>query len=108
MDRFGWMVVRAYLPALLALVLAVVCMFWTSLFGEFAPLRALVPWTKWLPPILLLAALVAGLATTLRLWRWKQGELPVCPGCGGPMGRVHHAAGGDWRKCQACGGKQCP
>ncbi|RYE89868.1 MAG: hypothetical protein EOO78_32480 [Oxalobacteraceae bacterium] len=106
MNRFGWMVVRAYLPALVALVLAVVCMLWTSLFGSVAWLHALVPYMKWLPPVFLLAALATGLAATLRLWRWQHGATPTCTGCGGPLGRLQHAAHGDYRKCLACGGKQ--
>ena len=106
MNRYGWMLVRAYLPALMALVLAVVCMLWTSLFGGVAMLHALVPYATWLPPVFLLAALVTGLIATLRLWHWKNGKAPRCAGCGGPLGRLHHGAQGDYRKCLACGGKQ--
>lgn len=103
MDRFGWMIVRAYLPALGALVLAVLAMGWTSLFGNIGTLHVVVPIVKWLPPLFLLAALGAGLVATLRLWRWKSGKLPTCAGCGGPLGRVRHGVSGDTRKCQACG-----
>lgn len=106
MNRFAWMVFRAYLPALGALVLAVTTMLWTSMFGSIAVLHSVVPYTKWLPPLFLLAALVAGLVATLRMWRWRTGQLPVCAGCGGPLGRVHHGASGDTRKCLACGHRQ--
>ncbi|MET0582291.1 MAG: hypothetical protein ABWX88_05030 [Pseudoxanthomonas sp.] len=106
MNRYGWMVVRAYLPALAALAAAAVCMLWTSLFGSFQSLHLLVPYVKWLPPVFLLAALVTGLTATLRLWRWKSGETPRCAGCGGPLGGLHHGKQGDYRKCLACGGKQ--
>ena len=106
MNRYGWMVVRAYLPALVALAAAVVCMLWTSLFGGLSHLHALVPYVKWLPPAFLLAALVTGLISTLRLWNWKSGKAPRCAGCGGPLSRLHHGAQGDFRKCLACGGKQ--
>ena len=61
MNRYGWMVVRAYLPALIALALAVVAMVWTSLFNHSASLNGLVPYAKWIPPFALLGALVAGL-----------------------------------------------
>lgn len=106
MNRYGWMVVRAYLPALAALAAAVVCMLWTSLFGSVSHLHGLVAYAKWLPPVFLLAALVTGLISTLRLWNWKTGKAPRCAGCGGPLSRLHHGAHGDFRKCLACGGKQ--
>ena len=106
MNRFGWMMLRAYLPALGALVLAVMAMLWTSLFGSIDSLHVAVPYVKWLPPLFLLAALVAGLIATLRMWRWRTGQLPVCAGCGGPLGRVRHSPQGDMRKCLACGGHQ--
>ena len=106
MDRYGWMVVRAYLPALLALAVAVLAMGWTSLFGHNAALNALASYAKWVPPFALLAALIAGLYSTLRLWHWKSGKTPRCRGCDGPLGRLHHGPKGDCRKCLACGGKQ--
>ena len=106
MNRYGWMVVRAYLPALAALVAAVVCMLWTSLFRGADGLRLFVPYMKWLPPVFLLAALVTGLVATLRLWNWKTGKAPHCAGCGGALSRLHHGAQGDFRKCLACAGKQ--
>ena len=106
MNRYGWMVVRAYMPALVALALAVVAMLWTSLFGHSANLNVLVPYAKWIPPFALLAALIAGLLTTLRLWHWQSGKVAKCHGCGGPLGRLHHGTHGDYRKCLGCGGKQ--
>lgn len=106
MNRFGWMMLRAYLPAVGALMLAIMTMLWTSLFGNVDALRSAVPYIKWLPPLCLLAALIAGLIATLRMWRWRTGKLPVCTGCGGPLGRVRHSPQGDVRKCLACGGHQ--
>ena len=58
------------------------------------------------PAVSLLAALIAGLVATLRLWHWKTGKAPRCPGCGGPLSRLHHGAQGDFRKCLVCAGKQ--
>ena len=106
MNRYGWMLLRAYLPALVALVVAIACMLLTSLVGSVAMLRALVPYAKWLPPLFLLAALVAGLIATLGLWRWQRDQAPRCAGCGGPLGRLRHGATGDTRKCLACGNRQ--
>ena len=106
MNRFGWMLLRAYLPAIGALVLAIMGMLWTSLFGSIDALRAAVPIVKWLPPVFLLAALVSGLIATLRMWRWRTGQLPACAGCGGPLGRVQQGPQGATRKCLACGSRQ--
>jgi hypothetical protein len=106
MNRYGWMVVRAYLPAVAALLLAVLAMFWTSAFGNIDALKTWVPYAKWLPPVALLLALVSGGIATLRMWRWQRGQEPACSGCGGALGRLRHAPTGDYRKCLCCGGKQ--
>ncbi len=106
MNRYGWMVLRAYLPALIALALALLAMLWTSLFNHSTMLNGLVDYAKWIPPFALLAALVAGLVPTLRLWHWKNGKTLRCRGCDGPLGRLRHGPQGDYRKCLACGGKQ--
>ena len=106
MNRYGWMLLRAYLPALVALVVAIACMLLTSLVGSVAMLRALVPYAKWLPPLFLLAALVAGLIATLGLWRWQRDQAPTCTSCSGPLGRLRHGPNGDTRKCLACGNRQ--
>ena len=106
MNRYGWMLLRAYLPALVALVLAVASMLWTSVLGTTSLLHGLVPYAKWLPPVFLVAALGAGLATTLRLWRWQHDQAPKCTGCGGPLGRLQRSVQGDTRKCLACGSRQ--
>ena len=106
MNRYGWMLFRAYLPALACLAVATGAMVWTSLLGSMEPSRHLVLYSKWIPPIALLAALVSGGIATLRMWRWQRGTTPACTGCGGPLGRVHASPMGDYRKCLACGGRQ--
>ena len=106
MNRYGWMLFRAYLPALVALAVALGAMVWTSLLGSMEPARHLVLFSKWIPPIALLVALASGGVATLRMWRWQRGETPACAGCGGALGRVQHASAGDYRKCLCCGGRQ--
>lgn len=105
MNRFGWMVLRAYLPAAVSLLLAMGAMLWTSLSASIVSLRDLLPVVKWIPPFALLAALISGGIATLRMWRWQHGKTPICA-CGGPLGRVRHGSAGDYRRCLACGGKQ--
>lgn len=104
MNRYGWMVVRAYMPALAALLLAVIAMFWTSTLGNTGALKGLVPYAKWIAPIALLAALLGGGIATARLWRWKRGQVPVCKRCGGPLAKLRHGA----CKCRSCGIRQTP
>lgn len=106
MNRYGWILLRAYLPAAAALVFTIAFMLWTSVAGSVNALNTLVPVVKWLPPLALLVALVSGGIATVRMWRWQRGQSPVCAGCQGPLGRVRHGPRGDYRKCLACGGKQ--
>lgn len=106
MNRYGWILLRAYLPAAAALVFAIAFMFWTSVADNVSVLSGWVPWLKWLPPLALLVSLVSGGIATLRMWRWQRGELPTCAGCKGPLGRLRHGSQGNYRKCLACGGRQ--
>ena len=106
MNRYGWILLRAYLPAAAALVFAAAFMFWTSVAGSVDGLNQWVPWLKWLPPLALLVALASGGIATLRMWRWQRGEAPVCASCEGPLGGVRHGPQGDYRKCLACGRRQ--
>ena len=106
MNRYAWMVVRIYLPAVIALGLALFTMIVTFYFSATAELNGLTPYLTWITPISLLAALVAGGIATMRMWHWQSGKAAKCAGCGGALGRVRHAPEGDYRKCLACGGKQ--
>lgn len=104
MNRYAWMVVRAYMPAVAALLLAVIAMVWTSALGSTDLLKDLVPYAKWVAPAALLAALISGGIATLRLWRWQRGQAPVCEGCGGPLRPLRNGS----RKCLSCGAVNAP
>lgn len=99
MNRYAWMVVRMYLPAVVALGVALVTTIATSFFGSTAELNGLAP-------ISMLVALVSGGIATLRMWNWQSGKTPRCAGCGGPLSRVHHAADGAYCTCLACHGRR--
>ena len=105
-NRYGWMLLRVYLPALLALGLALLAMVVTLFFSTTAALNGLTPYLTWITPISLLVALVAGGIATMRMWHWQSGKTPACRGCKGPLGRLRHGEHGDYRKCLVCGGKQ--
>lgn len=106
MNRYGWILLRAYLPAAAALIFAVTFMGWTSLAGNVNALSGWVPWFKWLPPLALLVALVSGGIATVRMWRWQRGESSGCASCQGPLGRLRRGPQGEHRKCLACGSRQ--
>ncbi|HEY5971415.1 MAG TPA: hypothetical protein VIT22_05490 [Pseudoxanthomonas sp.] len=106
MNRYGWMLLRVYMPALGALGLALAAMIATSVFGDSTALNGLTPYLTWATPVALLLALVAGGIATMRMWHWQSGKVPACRGCKGPLGRLQHGEHGDYRKCLACGGKQ--
>ena len=106
MNRYGWMVVRVYTPAVIALGVALAAMIVTFFFSSTAALNGLTPYLTWVTPIALLVALVAGGIATMRMWHWQSGKVPACRGCKGPLGRLQHGEHGDYRKCLACGGNQ--
>lgn len=106
MNRYAWMLVRVYLPALIALGLALATMIATFFFSGSAALNGLSPYLTWVTPISLLVALATGGFATVRMWHWQSGRTPACRGCKGPLGRLRHGEHGDYRKCLACGGDQ--
>lgn len=106
MNRYAWILLRAYLPAAVLLLVAVGTMAWISLAGNVHMFRGSVPVLRWLPPLALLAALVAAAVATLRMWRWQRGDAPSCAACKGPLGRLHRDDGGQYRRCVACGRRQ--
>jgi len=103
MNRYSRILLRAYLPAALALACAVALMWLTSLLGSIDATRSWVPVAKWLPLLALLAALLSGTLATWRTWRWQRGGAKVCAACGGPLDSVHRGADGPWQRCQSCG-----
>ena len=106
MNRYAWILLRAYLPATVLLLVAIGTMLWISVAGNVDMLSGWVSFLRWLPPVALLAALVAAAVATLRMWRWQRGDAPTCAACKGPLGRLHHGRAGDYRTCVACGARQ--
>ena len=106
MDRWGWVALRAYGPAALALLAAVVSMavLWSL---ETSPLlEGVVAVARWVPLILAVVASGLVVAATYRLVQWQRGTHVSCPKCGGALG--HERAGyvrmgGTYRRCYACG-----
>lgn len=106
MDRWDWMAIRAYAPAVGALVFAAVAMIVVTGWQANPSLTGFVEIGRW---VSLLGLAVTGwlvAAPTYRLLRWQRGAGPCCPNCDGPLGheRAGYAnRGGAYRKCYACG-----
>lgn len=106
MDGWGLVALRAYGPAALALLAAVVSMvvLWS---WETSPLLAgVVAVARWVPLILAVVASGLVVAATYRLVQWQRGTHVSCPKCGGPLGHErpgYARMGGTFRRCYACG-----
>lgn len=105
MDRWGWVAVRAFGPAVVALLVGVVSMV-VFPTGPSTPLLAGFAMVgQWIQLAAVAMALWLVLTPTYRLWRWQRGKGPTCPRCGGPLGceRLGYASrGGAYRCCYAC------
>ena len=106
MDRWDWIMFRAYAPAVVALLVAAVSMIMVSGWQSHPVLAGFVVVGRWVP---LLALMVTGclvVAPTYRLLRWSRLKGPICPRCSGPLGhkRAGYAnRGGAYRRCYSCG-----
>ncbi len=102
MNRYTSILLRAYLPAAVLLLVAIGAMLWISVAGNVDFLNDWIGVLRWLPPIALIAALVMAAVATLRMWRWQREDAPTCAACAGPLGRLQHGRNGDYRRCMAC------
>ena len=107
MDRWNWIAVRAFGPAAVALMAAVLATMILSYLPVSPLIEGLAVAAKWIPLLLLAVSLLWVLIPGYRLWQWQRCEGPSCPRCGGPLGheRTGYASrGGAYRCCYACGG----
>lgn len=104
MDRWTWMALKAYVPAMTALAGAVASMWVISGWKDNLYLAGMVGVASWVPIVGFAVAVGLGSWTTYRLWRWERGEALVCD-CGGLLGRERPGVRdrGDYRRCLACG-----
>ncbi|GAB2621278.1 hypothetical protein [Novilysobacter erysipheiresistens] len=105
MDRWDWMAVRAYVPTAGLLLAALVSTGVLTRLQASPLLAGLVSGGKWLPVLLLTAAVVHFAWVTYRLCQADKGKGLLC-GCGGLLGheRAGRASrGGAYRRCYACG-----
>lgn len=107
MERGNWMVVvRAYGPAALLLVLAALCLAMLSAWSQSPLLAGLESIASFVPVGLVAASLAQLGMATYRLYQWERGAGHDCSHCGGPLGRERAGRarmGGAYRRCYACG-----
>jgi hypothetical protein len=106
MERWNWVVVRAYGPAAFALLVAVASVVVLSQWQASPLLAGFVVVGRWVPLLALVATVALVVAPTYRLWKWERGDSVGCPRCDGPLGheRIGQARmGGAYRRCYACG-----
>ena len=108
MNRYGRILLRAYLPAVAALLFAIAFTVLTSVAGSVNAFDSGVPVVTWMSPLALLVAMISGGIAMMRMWRRQRGQSPVWAGCLGPLGDVRHGPQGNDRKCLAYGCKQAP
>ncbi len=102
MDRWTWMMVRMYAPALGALALGLLLMLSLGMIRESQLLAGIYALARWAPALAIAASVFLGIIATVRLWRWDQGRSPLVCECGGLLGRARDGRYGRYRKCHAC------
>jgi len=102
MDRWTWMMVRMYAPALGALALGLLLMLPLGTLQESPVLAGVYAMVRWLPALAIAVSVTVALVATLRLWRWDQGRSVLVCECGGLLGRERPGRFGAYRKCLAC------
>lgn len=91
------------LPSMLLLVLAWLADVELSRLGSLPSFANFMDAFDWIPPVLVVAALLWLAWAAIRLARWELGKGPDCHRCGGLLGRDRRGLYGDYRKCLGCG-----
>ncbi len=102
MDRWAWMIVRMYVPAVGALVLALLLMVPLGIIRESQLLAGVYAMVWWAPVLAIAVSVVLWLIATVRLWRWDHGRSQLICQCGGLLGPLRPGRLGSYRQCLAC------
>lgn len=106
MDRWTWMMFKAYLPSMYVAGVTFLAWLVTKDIGQNPLLQSLGQIFGWIPVVGFGVALLMASFTTFRMWRWETGRGPSCHSCGGMLGGERDgraSRGGAYRKCLACG-----
>lgn len=101
MDSDFWMVVKVYLPAVLALAAAFVLLEFGAAFSEHQILVDAAQVLRVASMGAFLVALATGLHASVRLIRADSGKGLLCD-CGGLLGREIDGRYGPYRRCLRC------
>lgn len=103
MDRWKWSVMRAFSPALLALVVAYAATLLLTHWQSDPVLADAADRLWWVPYTVLAAAALMGLRVGARLWRSERNAGLLCD-CGGLLGGTRRdRAGRLLCTCKQCG-----
>lgn len=102
--RLDWMYLKACLPAGVVAIAAFVIALMLNELQASPLLSGVAGYAPWVALVGFGAALVMIAAPIWRLWRWEQGEGPMCHRCGGPLGHEIDGRYGPYRRCLACDG----
>jgi len=94
---------RAYWPSLVAVAASVLAMVVLLPLKDIPQTIGLFLYLRWVPMAGLAFAVVYGAWITYRFRQAEQGEGPLCPYCGGPLGVEKFKPFSPHRTCLACG-----
>lgn len=103
MDRWNWSVLRAYAPALMALVVAYSATALLARWQADPALAGLAARLAWVPYLALGLSALSGAWVSARLWRTERRAGLLCD-CGGLLGGDRRDRQGRLRRtCRQCG-----
>lgn len=104
MNRWTFMVIKAYIPAFFAFSLAFGAKLFANRALESSYLMGFYSPISWASVAIFGIGVMWALYISIQLWRWSEGKGDSCH-CGGMLGAVRDGIRGrsDYRKCMACG-----
>lgn len=102
MARSDWMYLKVCVPAGMVATGAFIITLNLKDLQESPVFSGLAAWAPWVALAGFIVALLLIAAPIWRLWRWEQGEGPICHRCGGPLGHEINGRYGLYRRCLAC------
>jgi hypothetical protein len=97
------MLVKAYAPSALLLVVAILSDLIIGQLDAHPILAGVKQIVGWLPAAAFAGSMIHWGTTTFRLSQWQEDTSPGCMVCGGLLGRERDGRWGAYRKCLACG-----
>ena len=104
MSRLDWMFLKSCVPAVVVAVGALLIALQLKGLQASPVFAGVASYAPWVTLAGFAGALLLLAAPIWRIWRWEQGEDPMCHRCGGPPGHKIDGRYGPYRRCLACDG----